>query len=133
MNGILCKLKMDTQTKTRVIGLMNLVILIMVAVPIVVLRFCVDPVKRGFFCNDESLSHPVKENTVTNTTLIVVGISLPIAIIILSEFFIPMSKIPQSKKETSITILFLILDHLFGVGVTVLLTDIAKYTIGRLR
>jgi phosphatidate phosphatase len=124
---------MDRQTKTRVIGFLNFVILIMVAVPIIVLRFSVDPAKRGFFCNDETLSHPIKESTVTNTALIIVGISLPIAIIILTEFFIPMSNIPQPKKETSTRILFLILDHLFGVGVTVLLTDIAKYTIGRLR
>ena len=124
---------MDRQTKTRVIGLMNFVILIAVAIPIAVLRFCVDPVKRGFFCNDESLSHPLKENTVSNTALIIVGLTLPIVIILVSEFFIPVSKVPQSKKETSARILFLVFDQLFGVGVTILLTDIAKYTIGRLR
>ena len=124
---------MARETKTKVIGLINVVILIFLAVPISVLRFCVDPVKRGFFCNDETLSHPLKENTVSSATLIVVGIGLPIMIIILAEFFIPTSKIPQSKKEISARALFLIFDQLFGVGVTVLLTDIAKYTIGRLR
>lgn len=36
------------------------------------------PYKRGFFCNDESLSHPFHESTVTSPMLYVIGLFLPI-------------------------------------------------------
>ena len=118
--------------KIRVLGAINILVLIVIAIPIAVLRFCVDPVKRGFFCNDENLSHPLRDNTVSSTVLCVVGIGLPIAIIIVSEWFIS-SNIPRTNKERFTNIFFSSVDQLFGVGVSVLLTDIAKYTIGRLR
>lgn len=36
------------------------------------------PYKRGFFCNDESLTHPYVESTVTSFMLYVTGLVLPI-------------------------------------------------------
>ena len=119
--------------KTKVLGAINIFILIVIAIPIAILRFCVDPVKRGFFCNDENLSHPLRTNTVSSSVLTVVGIGLPIITIGISEWFIPLSKLPQNGRERMVNIFFTIVDQLFGAGVTVLLTDIAKYTIGRLR
>ncbi|XP_031370616.1 putative phosphatidate phosphatase isoform X2 [Apis dorsata] len=64
------------------------------------------PYKRGFFCNDESLYHPFHDSTVTSAMLYVIGLLLPICTIGIFGF---------------------------GAATTVLLTDIAKYTIGRLR
>ncbi|XP_026299880.1 putative phosphatidate phosphatase isoform X5 [Apis mellifera] len=64
------------------------------------------PYKRGFFCNDESLYHPFHDSTVTSAMLYVIGLLLPI---------------------------FTIGIFGFGAATTVLFTDIAKYTIGRLR
>ena len=119
--------------KTHVVGLLNLTIVIFLAIPIAVLRFSVDPVKRGFFCNDEDLAHPLQESTVSSSVLVIVGVGLPIALIVILELLIPRSKTQQSKQQRSMAIFFILVDQLFGVGVTVLLTDIAKYTIGRLR
>ena len=127
---------MENRTQTQVIGLLNVVVLIIIAVPIGVLRFCVDPVKRGFFCNDEDLSHPLLNSTVSSTMLCVVGLSLPIALIIVSNLTLVgsnNSSRPICNKEKAFKIFLTIIDQLFGVAVTVLLTDIAKYTIGRLR
>ena len=124
---------MDRIMKTKVLGAINVFVLIVIAIPIAILRFCVDPVKRGFFCNDENLSHPLRTNTVSSSVLTVVGIGLPIITIGISEWFIPLSKLPQNGRERMVNIFFTIVDQLFGAGVTVLLTDIAKYTIGRLR
>ena len=118
---------------TKILGAINVFVLIVIAIPIAILRFCVDPVKRGFFCNDENLSHPLRANTVSSSVLTVVGIGLPIIIIGISEWFIPLSNLPQNGKERLVNALLTIVDQMFGVGVTVLLTDIAKYTIGRLR
>ncbi|KAI4481274.1 hypothetical protein M0802_007777 [Mischocyttarus mexicanus] len=64
------------------------------------------PYKRGFFCNDESLMHPYHSSTVTSAMLYVTGLLLPICTV--GTFG-------------------------FGAVTTVLVTDIAKYTIGRLR
>ena len=119
--------------KSRVLGLINVSVLVVIAIPIAVLRFFIDPVKRGFFCNDENLSHPLRDNTVSSSALCVVGIGLPIIIIFVSEWFNKLSNVPQTPKERLINTFFTIVDQLFGLGVTVLLTDIAKYTIGRLR
>ena len=123
---------MDKMMKSRVLGVINVSVLIVIAIPIAVLRFFIDPVKRGFFCNDENLSHPLRDNTVSSSALCVVGIGLPIIIIIVLEWFTK-SNVPRTPKERFINTFFTIVDQLFGLGVTVLLTDIAKYTIGRLR
>ena len=124
---------MEKSKETWIISLINLVIVVVLAIPIAILRFCVDPVKRGFFCNDEDLSHPFRESTVSNTILIVFGVGLPIVVILLTEWFIPTSTNPQTNRGKLRTSSLIIVDHLFGVAVTVILTDIAKYTIGRLR
>jgi hypothetical protein len=48
---------------------------------ILVIYFFVDPYKRGFFCDDETLMHPYKDNTVTMTLLVSVGICVPVAVV----------------------------------------------------
>ena len=89
---------MERIMKTHVVGLLNLTIVIFLAIPIAVLRFSVDPVKRGFFCNDEDLAHPLQESTVSSSVLVIVGVGLPIALIVILELLIPRSKTQQSKQ-----------------------------------
>ena len=115
-----------------VISHINLVIVLVLAIPIAVFRFTVEPVKRGFFCNDEELSHPFHENTVSNAALLSCGIGLPIVIIILAEWFLPATS-AHSRGDKLKAIYSTITDHMFGLAVTVLLTDVTKYTVGRLR
>ncbi|CAK9814179.1 Putative phosphatidate phosphatase [Anthophora plagiata] len=99
------------------------------------------PYKRGFFCNDESLYHPFHASTVTSAMLYVVGLFLPICTMIAGEYLHAKYYKPDSSK-----ILFgydippwmwsayeKIGVFGFGAATTVLITDIAKYTIGRLR
>ncbi|XP_012271544.1 putative phosphatidate phosphatase [Orussus abietinus] len=99
------------------------------------------PNQRGFFCNDESLYHPFRSSTVTSTNLYVTGMILPICLMILGEYVHTRKSGDQSsrilfgysmpswawKAYTKIGIFG------FGAATTVLFTDIAKYTIGRLR
>ncbi|XP_018357203.1 PREDICTED: putative phosphatidate phosphatase isoform X1 [Trachymyrmex septentrionalis] len=99
------------------------------------------PYKRGFFCNDESLYHPYHESTVTSTMLYVIGLLLPICTMIIGEYLhwrnfsghtanmlfgytVPLWLWNAYKKVGVFG---------FGAACTVLTTDIAKYTIGRLR
>ena len=116
-----------------VVGLINLAVVAVVAIPIAVLQFCVEPTKRGFFCDDEQISHPVRANTISGTVLCVFALGLPVLTISVSEWIIPQPTTANSNRNRLKKIYFTIIDFLFGAGVTVLLTNIAKYSIGRLR
>ena len=115
-------------------GFVNLVIVLTIAIPIGVLWLWVDPSNRGFYCGDEKLSYPLKKDTINSTILYVFCIGAPIVLISSIEWFLPPSGPAKNiKKVKTKKICFTIVDHLFGAAVTVLLTIIAKYTIGRLR
>ncbi|CAL7941260.1 unnamed protein product [Xylocopa violacea] len=99
------------------------------------------PYKRGFFCNDESLYHPFHKSTVTSAMLYVVGIFLPVCAMLAGEYLYS-----RYCKENSPKILFgynippwvwsayeKIGIFGFGAATVILISDIAKYTIGRLR
>jgi hypothetical protein len=49
-----------------------------VSLCIVLSSWYMEPFQRGFFCGDESLMFPYKDDTVNVTTLRLVGILLPI-------------------------------------------------------
>lgn len=105
------------------------------------LHFCVEPFKRGFFCDDESLMHPYHESTV-GASLFYVGFGLPLLIIVTvevarsnlkaddtSELKLFGRQIPQTVQNVyKYGGVFV-----FGHIVTVLLTDMAKHIVGRLR
>ncbi|XP_032669175.1 putative phosphatidate phosphatase isoform X2 [Odontomachus brunneus] len=99
------------------------------------------PYKRGFFCNDESLYHPYHGSTVTSPMLYVVGIFLPVFSMFIGEYLHARRCTEQTGKVLfgySVPLWMCnayekIGVFLFGTACTVLLTDIAKYTIGRLR
>ncbi|XP_011865335.1 PREDICTED: putative phosphatidate phosphatase isoform X1 [Vollenhovia emeryi] len=99
------------------------------------------PYKRGFFCNDESLYHPFHSSTVTSTMLYIVGLFLPICAMIVGEY---LHWRHFSGHTANVLFGYTIPPWLwnayrkvgvfgFGAACTVLTTDIAKYTIGRLR
>lgn len=43
------------------------------AIVALLLYLFVDPFERGFFCNDESLIHPYREDTISTLALALVG------------------------------------------------------------
>lgn len=100
------------------------------------------PYKRGFFCNDESILYPWnKKSTVTSVMLYTIGLSLPIVAMILGEYTRKrnLSGIPSLVIGEFAIPYWLVMAYsrvgmfLFGAAVTVMTTDVAKYTIGRLR
>lgn len=111
-------------------------------VGIVVLCFSLfgKPYKRGFFCNDESLNHPYHTSTVNNVMLYVIGLLLPVCTIIVGEYI----HLRHWNGDTYTLFGYSIPPWVwsaygkvgvfgFGAATTVFITDIAKYTIGRLR
>ena len=56
---------------------MKSMFIVLGGIPIVVFFAGVTPFHRGFFCNDETIAHPYKDNTITTPVLIVVSLGLP--------------------------------------------------------
>ncbi|CAB0012180.1 unnamed protein product [Nesidiocoris tenuis] len=120
----------------------DFVILSAVALPILIFRLFVTPVKRGFFCDDESIRYPFKESTVPNIALYVVGLGLPLIVMGFTESLLAR----KSKEPYAPIYLFGIRIPLwavkwyemagffcFGAACSQLITDVGKYSIGRLR
>lgn len=103
-----------------------------VAIPVLVLFAVAKGYQRGFYCDDESLMHPYKSNTIPTWVAGFVGISLPSLTILTLEGV--KARKAEKKFFTYCAICYkLLIPFYFGSGLTQLTTDIAKYTIGRLR
>ncbi|XP_035212310.1 putative phosphatidate phosphatase isoform X2 [Stegodyphus dumicola] len=124
--------------------LLDLAILLTVGIPILLFHLHGQPIQRGFFCDDDSIRYPFKESTISNKVLYIVGIFVPVIVISLTEF----ANDAMSKREnrgqinvilgrTVPTLWWKIYKNvgvfLYGACMSQLTTDIAKYSIGRLR
>ncbi|XP_076242967.1 putative phosphatidate phosphatase isoform X2 [Calliopsis andreniformis] len=132
---------MDRSSKTMLRRIIiDFACLLVVALTVLMFFLFGKPYKRGFFCNDESLYHPFHSSTVTSTMLYVIGLFLPICTMIAGEYLHMRHSNADSKMLFGYTIpawLWGAYEKIgifgFGAATTVLITDIAKYTIGRLR
>lgn len=106
-----------------------------------ILHYHVEPFKRGFFCDDESLMHPYSESTV-GSSLFYVGYGLPLATIIITEIW--RLKLSMDDKRELKLFGFQISCwvqniykyggiFMFGNLVTIVLTDAGKRVVGRFR
>ncbi|CAH1789463.1 unnamed protein product [Owenia fusiformis] len=119
--------------------------LLIVSVPILVFKLAGKPFKRGFFCDDESIMHPFRDSTISTVTLFVVGLGLPPVCILITEGYYVLMRKRQGEEFKYFQIgKFNIHPYVwvcykqigvffFGAATSQLTTDIAKYTIGRLR
>ncbi|KAI1289567.1 putative phosphatidate phosphatase [Halotydeus destructor] len=108
-----------------------------VGIPCLILYYAGKPFHRGFYCDDESIRYPFSESTVTSTMLYIYGISIPL----LTVFIVEMLRFKEARgaltKENLLEYLWIVYNELvvfvFGALSSQFLTDIAKYTIGRMR
>lgn len=104
--------------------------------------FYVEPYKRGFFCDDESLMFPVKEPIVENYVLYFFGFAIPLLAIVITEF---VNRQPSMRDEREVIAfgqkISLWVENLykyfglflFGAACSQLAAEIGKHTVGRLR
>lgn len=120
----------------------DFVILCCVGFPILIFFLAGQPYERGFFCDDESLMHPFHESTVTNWMLYIIGIAVPIVVIIGTELLRAHVKKSNAEplKVYNVNVPYWVVEAYksigmfgFGAACSQLLTDVGKYTIGRLR
>ncbi|XP_061732582.1 phospholipid phosphatase 1 isoform X1 [Nerophis ophidion] len=94
------------------------------------------PYQRGFFCKDDSIKYPFHHGTISSTVLYTVGFALPISCMIIGECLCVHLKRLKSKSSFGSYVARVykaVGTFLFGAAMSQSLTDIAKYSIGRLR
>ncbi|GBP27239.1 Putative phosphatidate phosphatase [Eumeta japonica] len=114
-------------------------IFVVLGIAVYFTRHLWQPFQRGFFCGDESLMYPYRDDTISTVVLHVVGASLPCVTIIVCEYIVLRNhkgdkyclgiRIPAWAQGTYCTLVSFFL----GLVYTELATNIAKNTIGRPR
>ncbi|XP_066567715.1 phospholipid phosphatase 1 isoform X2 [Amia ocellicauda] len=116
---------------------LDLVCVLLAGLPFAILTPRHNPFKRGFFCNDDSIKYPLKEDTISYQLLGGIMIPLTLLIMIVGEALSVHFKRIRSNsrfKNNYVTCIYKALGtFVFGAAMSQSLTDIAKYSIGRLR
>ncbi|ELT92775.1 hypothetical protein CAPTEDRAFT_228043 [Capitella teleta] len=117
--------------------------------PWIILKNGVEPTQRGFYCDDVSIKYPYKSSTITNTVLTSISCLLPSLTFVITELTCWLlrdeKKSEYSTDQPPITIasfsvprfitklykLFCV--YFFGFLLQQTITNIGKFTIGRLR
>ncbi|XP_038646843.1 phospholipid phosphatase 1 isoform X4 [Scyliorhinus canicula] len=116
---------------------LDIICIILAGLPFAILTPMRSPFRRGFYCNDETIQYPYKEDTIPYQLL--AGIFIPFALLVIivgelasvhwnnlySNAFIRNSYVATVYKSIGAFV--------FGAAASQSLTDIAKYSIGRLR
>ncbi|XP_026107340.1 phospholipid phosphatase 2 [Carassius auratus] len=116
--------------------LMDVVCVLVVAMPYIILTIIYQPYQRGVYCDDESIRYPYRSDTISHKMMAAVTISCSIIIITSGEAYLVYTKRLYSNSNFNqyAAALYKVLGtFLFGACVSQSLTDMAKYTIGRLR
>ncbi|XP_069780471.1 phospholipid phosphatase 1 isoform X6 [Narcine bancroftii] len=105
--------------------------------PFAILSSIRSPFRRGFYCNDETLKYPYKEDTISYQLLAGTLIPVVLLVIIIGELASVHWNILYSnsfiRNSYIATVYKAVGTFLFGAAASQSLTDIAKYSIGRLR
>ncbi|KAM4707521.1 phospholipid phosphatase 1 isoform 2-T2 [Discoglossus pictus] len=116
---------------------LDVVCVVLAGLPFAILNLKHSSFKRGFFCNDDSIRYPYKVDTISYGLLAGIMIPFCIIVMILGEALSVYYKRLQSNafvtNQYVATIYKAIGTFIFGAAASQSLTDIAKYTIGRLR
>lgn len=124
------------KTSSIALVLLDLTCLILVGLPFAILTPQHTPFKRGFFCSDESIRHPLRDDTISYQLLAGVMIPFTLIVMICGEFLtISMARVQTRPLRTQYvaSLYQAVGSYLFGAAAGQSLTDIAKYSIGRLR
>ncbi|XP_047426046.1 phospholipid phosphatase 1 isoform X2 [Mugil cephalus] len=116
--------------------LLDIACLVLVGIPFVVLNVQHSPYRRGFFCNDDSIKFPYKEDTISPQLL--GGVMIPVNILTMvfgESLSVYLNRIKSKSTFGSYVgrVYKAVGTFLFGAAMSQSLTDIAKYSIGRLR
>lgn len=114
--------------------LLDVSCLVLVGLPFVTLTPQHNPFKRGFFCSDESIRYPLRDDTISYQLL--GGVMIPFTLITLVcgeclSVYLCRGR-PSGPRYVS-CVYKAVGSFVFGAAASQSLTDIAKYSVGRLR
>ncbi|XP_051524508.1 phospholipid phosphatase 1 [Myxocyprinus asiaticus] len=122
------------ETKGAFCICLDVICLLLAGLPFAVLNIQHKPFKRGFFCNDDTINYPFKEDTISYQLLMGIIIPFTLIIIIFGECFSIYLRSRSSFSYEYIGCVYKVVgSFVFGAALSQSLTDIAKYSIGRLR
>ncbi|XP_024155674.1 phospholipid phosphatase 1 isoform X2 [Oryzias melastigma] len=117
--------------------LLDIVCLVLVGLPFAILNLTHKrPFLRGFYCNDDTIKYPFKEDTISYQLLGAVMIPVTILIMVIGECLLVYLNRLKSKSSFGSYVARVyktVGTFVFGAAMSQSLTDIAKYSIGRLR
>ncbi|RXN06040.1 phospholipid phosphatase 2-like protein [Labeo rohita] len=116
--------------------LMDVVCVLVVAMPFIIMTIMYQPYQRGVYCNDTTIHYPYRPDTISHKMMAAVTISCSIIIITSGEAYLVYTKRLYSNSDFNqyaAALYKVVGTFLFGACVSQSLTDMAKYTIGRLR
>ncbi|XP_014095866.1 putative phosphatidate phosphatase [Bactrocera oleae] len=122
--------------------LTDLIIFIVLGIPILICEFVIEPFRRGFFCDDETIRYPFRPNTITTVTLAIIILVVPAIILLLVELtlFYRCDRIRETVLLLGYKVPAWLLEFAkhalyftFGGLLTLAATEVGKFTIGRLR
>ncbi|KAI7809547.1 phospholipid phosphatase 2 [Triplophysa rosa] len=116
--------------------LMDVICALVVAMPFIIMTLVYRPYQRGVYCDDETIRYPYRPDTISHKMMAAVTISCSIIIITSGEAYLVYTKRLYSNSgfnQYAAALYKVVGTYIFGACVSQSLTDMAKYTIGRLR
>ncbi|XP_038640609.1 phospholipid phosphatase 3-like [Scyliorhinus canicula] len=123
----------------RMLIFLDMICIVLASLPFFMVEFNgVTPYRRGFYCDDESISYPHKEEeTISDPVLCTAGILITVIAIVVGESYRVRFLNEQSRSFVTNPYVSMIYKQvgsfLFGCAVSQSLTDLAKVAVGRLR
>ncbi|XP_065118429.1 phospholipid phosphatase 2 [Paramisgurnus dabryanus] len=116
--------------------LMDVICVFVVAMPFIIMTIMYSPYQRGVYCDDETIRYPYRKDTISHKLMAAITIPCSIIIIASGEAYLVYTKRLYSNSgfnQYAAALYKVVGTFLFGACVSQSLTDMAKYTIGRLR
>ncbi|XP_023190864.1 phospholipid phosphatase 3-like isoform X1 [Xiphophorus maculatus] len=127
------------RSRRKLLVAVDLFCLFLAGLPFLVIETsAVQPYRRGFYCDDESIRYPAKSGEIVSDTLLsATGILISILSIIIGESFRIFFLTKESKSFVGNPYFAAFYKQigvfLFGCAISLSFTNIAKVTLGRLR
>ncbi|GFS00332.1 phospholipid phosphatase 1 [Elysia marginata] len=108
---------------------------------VLVIQHQIGTFQRGFFCDDESIKHPVKSDTISVPLVLAIGLTVPFVVMLGVEYVFRSGSpiLIVTPKTYGLKVYWLAAAYnalavfIFGSVVTQFLTELAKHSVGRLR
>uniref|UniRef100_A0AC11DZ36 Phospholipid phosphatase 2 n=1 Tax=Ovis aries TaxID=9940 RepID=A0AC11DZ36_SHEEP len=116
--------------------LLDVLCVLVAALPCAILTFVNTPYKRGFYCGDDSIRYPYRPDTITHGLMAGVIITATVILVSAGEAYLVYTDRLYSRSDFNnyLAALYKVVGtFLFGAAVSQSLTDLAKYMTGRLR